>query len=122
MIFEAIRETVGFLEMNKRVISQIREWLLATAISAAEDVQSASNGQDDETLARMHHQVGYVLFEFGDIENALKHFQQSLAIYLKTLGESHPDTATSYNNIGGVYFSVGDYDRAIEFYQQSLAI
>ena len=39
-----------------------------------------------------------------------------MAIKLKTLGEEHPDVATSYNNIGMVWKSKGDYEKALEYY------
>ena len=40
----------------------------------------------------------------------------------KTLGEEHPDTASSYENIGNIYDAKGDYDKGYEYHIQALNI
>jgi tetratricopeptide (TPR) repeat protein len=46
----------------------------------------------------------------------------SLKIRLDTLGENHPDVATSYYNIAIVYNSKGDYDNALDYFNKALTI
>ena len=38
----------------------------------------------------------------------------------KTLGENHPDTATSYNNIGNAQSKLGDDSSALQSHQGAL--
>ena len=46
----------------------------------------------------------------------------NLSIRLNTLGENHPDVASSYNNIGEVYTNKHELDKALEYYNKSLSI
>ncbi len=47
---------------------------------------------------------------------------QALAIRKATLGERHPDTATSLNNLAGLLQAQGDYAAAKPLYEHALAI
>lgn len=63
---------------------------------------------------------GYLEYYYGNIEGALKSYQNSM-----TLKEQIGDTlgvSECLNNIGGIYFSQGDYDQALSYFKQSLAI
>ena len=74
---------------------------------------------DDEAILDRY---GNVFRKFGQYEKALSFYQKCLNIELKTLGDEHPDVATSYNNIGSIWDSKGEYDKALGFYQKCLDI
>jgi tetratricopeptide (TPR) repeat protein len=47
---------------------------------------------------------------------------KALKIYLTTLGENHPSTATSYNNIAIVYYNMEKYQDAYDLMGKALKI
>ncbi|MGD0756681.1 MAG: CHAT domain-containing tetratricopeptide repeat protein, partial [Bacteroidales bacterium] len=47
---------------------------------------------------------------------------KSLQIRKETLGEKHPEVATSYNNIGNAYYDKGEYDKALEYHFKSFQL
>ena len=47
---------------------------------------------------------------------------RGLALYKKSLGDEHPDVATSLNNLAVLYWVQGDYVAAKPLYQESLAL
>ena len=67
-------------------------------------------------------QMGYLLYQQADYDNALAYDKRALDIEKETLGEEHRETATSYNNIGTVYDDMGDYAKALEYHQKALRI
>ena len=52
----------------------------------------------------------------------MKAFLRALDIQLATLGERHPDVASSHNNMGAVYLDLGDPARAVEAFLRALDI
>ena len=48
--------------------------------------------------------------------------KKSLEIHKKTLGETHPDTATVYINLAGLYADQEKYKEAETLYKKSLQI
>ncbi|WP_415846536.1 tetratricopeptide repeat protein, partial [Vibrio aerogenes] len=53
---------------------------------------------------------------------ALPLYERALAIREASLGESHPDVATSLNNLAGLYLSQGQYQEALPLVQRALNI
>jgi tetratricopeptide (TPR) repeat protein len=58
----------------------------------------------------------------GNYTKALEYHEKSLEIGLKTLGEDHPDVATSYNNIGLYFYNQSNYIKSKEYLEKSLEI
>ena len=57
-----------------------------------------------------------------DYDKALEYHHKSLKIYVATLGENHPSTATTYSNIGLTYYNKGDYARAIQDFDEAIRL
>ena len=55
-------------------------------------------------------------------QQALEHLKQALVMWKETLGDKHPDVATSLNNVGGTYGKLGDHQQALEYHEQALAM
>jgi tetratricopeptide (TPR) repeat protein len=70
----------------------------------------------------IYHQLGWVTYNQGEYEKAIKFHEKAIEIYQKTLPPNHPDLATTYNNIGLVYNSMGDYPKALSSHEKALAI
>ena len=53
----------------------------------------------------------------GEYEKALDYYNKSLKIYIQTLGENHPDVATSFNNMGktNIYQLISIIAKQINF-------
>ena len=56
----------------------------------------------------------------GDYAKAEPQYLQCREILWKTLGEEHPDYATTLNNLAGLYFAMADYGKAEPLYLQCL--
>eukprot|EP00042_Codosiga_hollandica_P038695 m.316448 g.316448 ORF g.316448 m.316448 type:complete len:253 (-) comp55462_c0_seq11:1766-2524(-) len=110
MIFEAIRSSCGFLEMNKRINDQLRTWYLQTAVVAAKDI-TAAQASDGEQLAQVSACVGFILADFGEYEKALLHFNTCLSIRQASAEADPVDIATLYNNIGLMHKRMDDLDQ-----------
>lgn len=47
-IFEAVRASIGFTAINKIVFEKLRDWVVATAVSALDDMGSSGSSVDDQ--------------------------------------------------------------------------
>ena len=114
MIVAVITRTDGGMaRVNIQMKNYLRGWYLG-------ELRKVADGSVDDAL--INSQVGYVFSDLGEYDVALEFHMKSLAIDLATLGENHPDTATSYGNMGSAWSSKGDYTKALEFHMKDLAI
>ena len=77
--------------------------------------------QSLDEAERLNQQV-IQLYKQGRYDEAIHIAKEVLAIYEKTLGSEHPDTATSLNNLAALYRTTGRYEEAEPLYKRSLAI
>jgi len=75
-----------------------------------------------EQQAISYNDMGNVLNDKGEKEEALEYFFKALAIYEKVLGIDHPDIAQAYYNIGLVLENQGKPKEALEYFSKALAI
>ena len=57
-----------------------------------------------------------------DYNKAVEYGTKALEIRKATLGESHPDYATSLNNLAFYFSSLGDYAKAVEYETKAMEI
>jgi len=75
----------------------------------------------EENRAEVHHRIGILYGDFfGEYEQALFHYSQSLAIHEKL--DNIKGVSVSLHQIGNVHYLKGDYDAALTNYQKSLEI
>jgi DNA-binding SARP family transcriptional activator/tetratricopeptide (TPR) repeat protein len=76
----------------------------------------------DDTLhqAEMHHGLGWVCEQQGDLESALPHGQRALELFRR--GKNRPRESVALNNIGWIHARLGNYPEALRFCQDSLAL
>ncbi|MCF2151308.1 tetratricopeptide repeat protein [Desmonostoc muscorum LEGE 12446] len=94
--------------------SQIRGNVQTTLTAQAQTTQE----HRDEAL-RLN-ELGLQQLNKGQFREALKTFEQALAIF-QQIGDTAGE-GTILNNIGVLYRNLGQYAKALEFYQQALAI
>jgi pentatricopeptide repeat protein len=111
-ILGALRGSVGFAELSKAVSGRLRDWYTATAAALAEE------SQDAHAL----NQLGNVVWQFGQLDDALGFYLRSLDITLAVLGDMHPETAATYNNIANAYDEQSQPGKALEYHHKALAI
>jgi tetratricopeptide (TPR) repeat protein len=58
----------------------------------------------------------------GRYRQAEKAYRAALALYCQTLGEEHPETATSYNNVASCLDALGKAQEALPLYRKALDI
>ncbi|ACC84966.1 CHAT domain-containing protein [Nostoc punctiforme] len=80
----------------------------------------AQTTQERKDEALRLNRLGVQQFNKGQFQEALKTFEQALAI-VKQIGNT-ADEGTTLNNIGEIYRNLGEYAKALDFYQQALAI
>jgi tetratricopeptide (TPR) repeat protein len=73
-----------------------------------------------EYFAYLHHQLGYINNEKGDLATALFYYKRCLDIYLTHLPSDNPTLSPTYANIGLILKKKGDLDGALKHYQHSL--
>lgn len=66
--------------------------------------------------------TGQVLMQLGQLEEALDYHQRGLAVRSASLGEQHPDTASSYNDLAIVYRELGRTKDAVAALESAIAI
>ncbi|MFX0170190.1 MAG: tetratricopeptide repeat protein [Candidatus Hodarchaeota archaeon] len=71
-------------------------------------------------IALFENVQGNLYYASGDMDKALKHWKQSLAIR-EEIGNLQ-DIAGSINNIGIIYRTKGELEKALEYFQRGLAI
>jgi tetratricopeptide (TPR) repeat protein len=76
----------------------------------------------DREKAPIYCLLGWIKYDLGENEEAIKFYEKSIGIFKKTLPPNHPDLATAYNTIGMVYENTGDYLKAISSQENALAI
>ena len=81
--------------------------------------QTETTKQRKEEALRLL-QLGIQQVNQGQFQEALKAFQEALAIF-KQIGDTAREE-TTLNNIGEAYHNLGQYKKALDYYQQALAI
>ena len=65
--------------------------------------------------------IGWNYYHLGDVENALKHYQQSIELWKDVKGFiGRINIAKSYNRIGEAYFKIQELDNAILYLSKCL--
>ena len=67
-------------------------------------------------------QLGTLHVHRGSFAEAMRWYEKSKEITMRTLPADHPNVAVAYNNIGGVYESMGDYPAALVSQKEALSI
>jgi CHAT domain-containing protein/Flp pilus assembly protein TadD len=69
-----------------------------------------------------HHVWGTALSQIGKGKEAEPVLLKGLDIRKRTLGENHPDVASSLDNLGNLYSDLGNYPKAEPYYLQAMEI
>ena len=84
----------------------------SSSIWEAIDMQRTEKAVNPEDLAGSLNALAYLYSLLGRYDDSERLYFEALNIRHKTLGESHPDYATSLSNIGDLYTQKGDYKQA----------
>jgi tetratricopeptide (TPR) repeat protein len=60
-----------------------------------------------------------LLKQMGRLEEAMPLFEESVKIFRRTLGNDHPDVATSLNNIATLLNRMGRLEEAMPLYEEA---
>ena len=83
-------------------------------------LKEAREQQDPAATSVAFMDIGLAYYFSGDYHNALRNYQESLAI-ARDLNDKF-NMANAYNNIGVLYFVWGEHDKALDYYFRALAI
>ena len=124
-IFKAVQEMDGgFRKLNGDVKVLMRGWMMDVGRSLEKEEKEACGDGEEErkALALLCNQVGFVMDDLGELDQALEYFHKALAIYEEVLGLKHPSTATTYFNIGALYKGMNDIPNARKYLEKTLAV
>ena len=79
-------------------------------------------GPEDAAAANVLHNLALLYQNMSQFDKALPLYQRALEIKKKTLGEAHPDYATSLENLGVLYASLGDYSKSTQLIAEASLI
>ena len=77
-------------------------------------------GEENVVTLDTLNQLGGLLEQNGEYEEAIKVFERCLGGRMKVLGEDHNDTFGTLNNLGVVYNGLKNYEKALEYYERAL--
>ncbi|CAF3525402.1 unnamed protein product [Rotaria socialis] len=79
---------------------------------------------DLKELTHLHHKLGRIHDEKGDLEAALFHYKETLSIQLGDVPRDDPSLSLTYHTtgIGSVLMTQYDFDKASDHFQHSLSI
>jgi len=84
------------------------------------EIYAAAVSEPDQELARMKNNLGMVLSQEGQFEEAEEHLRGALEIEEKLFEQEHPDTARAINNLAILLRRMGRMEEAGEQYRRSL--
>jgi tetratricopeptide (TPR) repeat protein len=91
---------------NKQIENAIKQW---------REILGVANYSDDRQLQeKSYFNLGYLLDEVEDYEQAITAYQQAIAL--------NPEHSKAYNNMGISYGKSGKYQQAITAYEQAIAL
>lgn len=76
----------------------------------------------EERRAEVLNKLGTACYQCGDHDAAVRAFTKGLRLLEKTLGNDHPDVATSLNNLAMIHYAMGRYELAEPLYRRALMI
>jgi tetratricopeptide (TPR) repeat protein len=77
---------------------------------------------EESRKGTIYHRLGSAKYHQGKYQEAIKLYEEALAIRKRTLPSDHPDLAMSYNNIGNVYSTMRMYPKALVSHEKALEI
>ncbi|CAF4506848.1 unnamed protein product [Rotaria socialis] len=80
-------------------------------------IEQASNEKD---TANYYHHLGVMKDRRGEYREAIRFYEQSIAIQERTKDPNHKRLETSYHNLGLAYNNMGEYSKALSFYEKAL--
>lgn len=111
-------EAVMTLTMNAsddKVVERYNNWLFRYATS------KYANSKDKfylTALAVANSNFGYINYNIGNHQVALKYYEKSIKINNKLGHET--ENAANYNGLGSIYKNQGDFTKAINYYNKTL--
>jgi len=76
----------------------------------------------EERRAEVLNKLGTACYQCDDNEAAVRAFTKGLRLLEKTLGNDHPDVATSLNNLAMIHYAMGRFELAEPLYRRALMI
>ena len=114
-ILDELERGVGFVACNTQVIGLLREALVAQARAALERLPAAERG-----TSRLINNLGMLLQDMGQLEEARPLYEEALQVRRETLGERHPGTLVLINNMGVLLKEMGKLEEAKPLYEEAL--
>ena len=113
-ILRQVEESIGFNEVNKRIIRKLREWLAREAKTALDLLPRSKRATSD-----LINNYASLLHKQGKLDDAEPLFREALDGRRATLGDRHPSTLTSINNYAQLLRNQGKLDDAQPLFREA---
>lgn len=84
-------------------------------------LEKINTNHEIEKAEYLNNLAAFLAF-IAEYEKAEELHEKSLEIFLRELGENHPNVAVLYNNLASISMDQGNYKKAEEFWKRSLRI
>jgi tetratricopeptide (TPR) repeat protein len=101
-----------------RLMHQLAYWKQSKALY----LTSIKTENEWHRQAAIYNNLGLILSELKDYDEALEYYYQSLNLELQHGGSNSKDLASTYNNIGTLYYKLEKMDLAIENFQLAIKV
>ena len=88
----------------------------------AERIVTQSKEKDEMCESAVYNNLGNVLKDMGEYNEAIEYHKKSLAIQEKLYGKKSPGVAYSLTNLGTIAHDQNDYDSSLKYHRQALEI
>eukprot|EP00614_Pseudopedinella_elastica_P017617 CAMPEP_0172649884 /NCGR_PEP_ID=MMETSP1068-20121228/242011_1 /TAXON_ID=35684 /ORGANISM="Pseudopedinella elastica, Strain CCMP716" /LENGTH=764 /DNA_ID=CAMNT_0013464245 /DNA_START=247 /DNA_END=2541 /DNA_ORIENTATION=+ len=130
MIFEMIRDSVGFKALNKLVMDKMREWVRSTSIQLVKDAEDEINANQESVGRERVLGVGALCFglasafrDLGEHGEAKVYFSKSLKLRRSAISSPHdPEIIECITGIGVVASDDHDYEATQSAYSEALSL
>jgi tetratricopeptide (TPR) repeat protein len=112
-IFEAIKTSVGFSELNRMVFEKLRDWVIVA--------MRGETAKDQNSTDALNALAGLYQGQ-GKYEEAEPLYVKCLEVRTSVLGEKHPNTLQSMSHLAALYESQGKYVQAELLYVKCLKV
>jgi hypothetical protein len=114
-IFEAIENTVGFMELNSLIFAKLRTWVVEKAQQTI-TYHTMTDGATHEKTLGIKQSLALIYVGQGKYQEATILLEECYREYQHIHGLDHNDTLHCMNNLALSYQKLGDYDYQQQSY------
>lgn len=124
MIRKAIESSIGYEGVNRMVLSQIRSWLITTAVDFIAKPSAMVSKELNQAggKALLMNQIAKLYHLQGNFTEALKYQESAFSLDSTEFGPESEQAARDMNNLGHLLNLMNNFDSAKQYLERARAI